>query len=143
MWWRRQGRRGLRPLRTEGEYLAVVGRSGLAFRDREGGPIRVTNWNRRTFTPAAEDVGLVPPRLRVHDLRHTAPSLMIASGASVKVVQQQLGHRTATMTLDRYAHLFPHELDALSSALDGLKARNPADSLRTAEPVADLLARRA
>ena len=47
------------------------------------------------------------------------------------------------MTLDRYAHLFPDELDALSNALDGLKALNPADSLRTAEPVADLLARRA
>jgi hypothetical protein len=37
---------------------------------------------------------------------------MIASGAGVKVVQQQLGHRTATLTLDRYAHLFPDELDA-------------------------------
>jgi hypothetical protein len=47
------------------------------------------------------------------------------------------------MTLDRYAHLFPDELDALSSALDSLQARTPADSLRTAEPVADLSARRA
>ena len=56
---------------------------------------------------------------------------MIASGAGVKVVQQQLGHRTATMTLDRYTHLFPDELDALSSALDGLRARTPADLLRT------------
>jgi hypothetical protein len=47
---------------------------------------------------------------------------MIASGAGVKIVQQQLGHASATLTLDRYAHLFPDELDALSSALDGLKA---------------------
>jgi len=114
-----------------GEYLGQVGRDGLAFPDREGGPIRVTNWNRRTFAPAARSVGLVPPTLRVHDLRHTAASLMIASGAGVKVVQQQLGHRTATLTLDRYAHLFPSELDALSTALDGLRARTPADSLRT------------
>jgi integrase len=57
---------------------------------------------------------------------------MISSGAGVKVVQQQLGHRTATLTLDRYAHLFPFELDALSTALDGLRTRTPADSLRTA-----------
>ena len=28
--------------------------------------------------------GLVPPKLRVHDLRHTAASLMVASGAGVK-----------------------------------------------------------
>jgi integrase len=57
---------------------------------------------------------------------------MIASGAGVKIAQQQLGHASATLTLDRYAHLFPDELDALSSALDGLKARTPADSSRTA-----------
>jgi integrase len=114
-----------------GEYLSMVSRSGLAFPDAADGPIRVTNWNRRTFTPTAAHVGLVPPKLRVHDLRHTAASLMISSGAGVKLVQQQLGHRTATLTLDRYAHLFPDELDALSGALDGLRARTPADFLRT------------
>jgi integrase len=122
-----------------GEHLR---RGGLAFADREGGPLRVTNWNPRTFTPAAQDVGLVPPTLRVHDLRHTAASLMISSGAGVKVVQQQLGHRQASMTLDRYAHLFPDDLDALSTSLDGLKARTPADSLRTDQAVADLATRR-
>jgi integrase len=30
---------------------------------------------------------------------------MIASGANVKTVQSQLGHKTATMTLDQYGHL--------------------------------------
>jgi integrase len=121
-----------------GEYLATVSRSGFAFPDAAGGPIRVTNWNRRTFTPTAVDVGLVPPKLRVHDLRHTAASLMIASGAGVKLVQQQLGHRTATLTLDRNAHLFPDDLDALSGALDGLRARTPTDSLRTLPGSADV-----
>jgi integrase len=121
------------------EYLP---RTGLAFADRDGGPLRVTNWNRRTFTPTAEQVGLIPPLLRVHDLRHSAASLMIASGAGVKVVQQQLGHRTATMTLDRYTHLFPDELEALSSALDGLRLRTAADSLRTPARVANLGDRR-
>lgn len=114
-----------------GEYLANVRRSGLVFPDRAGGPLRVTNWNRRTFTPTATALGLIPPKLRVHDLRHTAASLMITSGAGVKIVQQQLGHRSATLTLDRYAHLFPDELDALSTALDGLRVRTPADSSRT------------
>jgi integrase len=102
--------------------LATVRRSGLVFPDAARGPLRVTNWNRRTFRPSATSVGLIPPTLRVHDLPHTAASLMIASGAGVKIVQQQLGHASATLTLDRYAHLFPDELDALSSALDGLKA---------------------
>ena len=49
------------------------------------------------------------------------------------------------LTLDRYAHLFPDELDALSNALDGLKARTPADSSRTvagSTALADITTRR-
>jgi integrase len=65
-----------------GEYLGTVRRSGLVFSDAAGGPLRVTNWNRRTFTPTASSVGLILPKLRVHDLRHSAASIMIASGAA-------------------------------------------------------------
>jgi len=53
-----------------------------------------------------------------HELRHTAASLAIASGADVKVVQQMLGHKSATMTLDLYGHLFPDRLDEIADALD-------------------------
>jgi integrase len=122
-----------------GEYLGTVPRDGLVFPDRVGGPLRVTAWHRRVFTPSAQDAGLVPPKLRVHDLRHTAASLQIASGAGVKLVQRQLGHLSATMTLDRYGHLFPDELDALSNALDGLRTRTPADSVRTARDQSDVV----
>lgn len=45
---------------------------------------------------------------------------MIASGASVKVVQAQLGHKTATMTLDQYGHLFPDDLDDVADKMDDL-----------------------
>ncbi len=60
------------------------------------------------------------PRVTVHELRHTAASLMIASGANVKTVQAQLGHKTATMTLDRYGHLFPDDLDDVADKMDDL-----------------------
>jgi hypothetical protein len=43
------------------------------------------------------------------------PSLMIASGANVKTVQAQLGHKTATMTLGQYGHLFPDDLDDVAA----------------------------
>ena len=46
------------------------------------------------------------------------PSLAIASGADVKVVQQMLGHGSATMTLDTYGHLFEHRLDEVADAMD-------------------------
>lgn len=42
----------------------------------------------------------------IHDLRHTAASLLIAAGADVKAERVTLGHSTATMTMDLYGHLF-------------------------------------
>jgi hypothetical protein len=41
---------------------------------------------------------------------------MIRQEASVKAVPRQLGHATASITLDTYGHLFPDELDALAGA---------------------------
>nr|WP_256336104.1 tyrosine-type recombinase/integrase [Microbacterium sp. cf332] len=58
------------------------------------------------------------PRLTPHDLRHTAASLAISSGANVKVVQRMLGHASAAMTLDTYADLFDDGLDAVASRLN-------------------------
>ena len=68
--------------------------------------------------------GGLPARLTPHHLRHTCASLLIANGASVKAVQQQLGHSSPTVTLNVYAHLFDDDLDQL---FDGLE-----EPLRTA-----------
>jgi hypothetical protein len=96
-------------------------------------------FNRRTFGPAAIAIG--EPRLTRHGLRHTAygirhtaASLAIAAGGNVKVVQQMLGHATASMTLDLYGHLFPDQLDDVADRLDVIgraTADNSADVLRT------------
>lgn len=58
------------------------------------------------------------PRLTPHDLRHTAVSLAISSGANVKAVQRMLGHASAAMTLDTYADLFDDDLDAVASRIN-------------------------
>lgn len=58
------------------------------------------------------------PDLTPHKLRHTAISLAIRTGASIKVVQKVAGHKSATMTLDRYGHLMSDELDEVAEALD-------------------------
>ncbi|MGK2876054.1 MAG: hypothetical protein ACSLEW_10525 [Nocardioides sp.] len=50
-----------------------------------------------------------------------AASLAIAAGADVKVVQQMLGHKSATMTLDLYGHLFPDRLDTVADAMDAAR----------------------
>ncbi|HWU45684.1 MAG TPA: tyrosine-type recombinase/integrase [Humibacter sp.] len=60
----------------------------------------------------------IPTDLTLHDLRHTAASLAISSGASVLSVQRMLGHASAAMTLDTYSDLFEDDLDAVAQRLD-------------------------
>ncbi|MEV8266223.1 tyrosine-type recombinase/integrase [Microbacterium sp. NPDC076911] len=57
-------------------------------------------------------------RLTPHDLRHTAASLAISSGANVKAVQRMLGHKSAAMTLDTYADLFDDDLDDVAGRMN-------------------------
>jgi integrase len=47
------------------------------------------------------------PRIRFHDLRHTAATLLIAEGVPIGVVSQMLGHTSAAFTLSVYAHVLP------------------------------------
>jgi Phage integrase family len=53
----------------------------------------------------------------VHDLRHTAASLAVESGADPKVAQQMLGHRRR-QSLDVYTGLFNARLDDVADRLD-------------------------
>jgi integrase len=97
------------------------GPDDLVFPAPLGGPMRWSKWIRRYFKPAALAAGL-PERLRLYDLRHTCASLLIREGATVKAVQAQLGHATASITLDTYGHLFPDELDQLAGRLEAARA---------------------
>lgn len=62
--------------------------------------------------------GVIPDSLTPHGLRHVAAGLMVAAGASVKSVQRQLGHKSATLTLDVYADLFDGDLDEVAGRMD-------------------------
>ncbi|WP_277210311.1 site-specific integrase [Isoptericola croceus] len=68
---------------------------------------------RLTLGAGAEDFA----SLTLHDLRHTAASLAIAGGASVKAVQRMLGHESPVLTLRTYAGLFEDDLDRLGEAM--------------------------
>ena len=97
-------------------HVAGRGLEDLVFTSPQGEPLRASNFRRDVFTPATKRVGL--EGLVPHGLRHTAASLAISAGADVKVVQKMLGHRSATMTLDLYGHLFDDRLDEVADALD-------------------------
>ena len=62
--------------------------------------------------------GLIPVRITPHDLRHVAAGLLVSSGAHVKAIQKQLGHKSAAMTLDVYSDLFDGDLDEVADAMD-------------------------
>ena len=102
---------------TEGKGL-----DDLLWTRENGQPLRpptTTHWfNRAVQRCQAADETF--PRVTVHELRHTAASLMIRSGANVKTVQSQLGHKTATMTLDQYGHLFPDDLDDIAGRMESV-----------------------
>lgn len=98
--------------------ILTLDASGPLFRTATGARVSGDNWRSRVFHPAREALGW--PELRIHDLRHTAASLMIASGADVKAVQAALGHASATMTLDRYGHLWDRRLDEVGDAMGAL-----------------------
>jgi integrase len=104
-------------------YLAdrPHGPEDLVFTAPLGGPLRQSKFVPGYFKPAVRAAGL-PATLRFYDLRHTAASLLIREGASVKAVQRQLGHATASITLDTYGHLFPDELDQLAERLEDVRA---------------------
>ncbi len=81
-----------------------------------GGVLRLRNWRREVFDPAARAAGL--DGITPHNLRHTAASLAIAAGANIKAVQRMLGHQSAAMTLDVYSGLFEDELDKVAERLN-------------------------
>lgn len=96
-------------------------RSDPVFTGPKDAVLRVNNFRPRYFAAAVrrcQSSDFSFPTVTPHDLRHTAASLAISVGANVKSVQTMLGHKSAAMTLDVYADLFPDDLDAVAVALD-------------------------
>lgn len=81
---------------------------------------------RRRAAQIAERLAAGPaalPRIRFHDLRLTAATLMLSRGVLPKVASQMLGHSTIAITLDLYSHVTPtiqrDAADAVDAILSG------------------------
>lgn len=88
---------------------------GLLFLGARGAPASASTYYAK-FKAAAHAAGL--DDVRFHDLRHHCASLLIHNGASVKLVQEFLGHKDATETLNTYAHLWPNSDESARAAID-------------------------
>lgn len=89
----------------------------LVFASREGTPLMLRNILRRHFKPILERAKL-PPSIRLHDLRHSCATLLLAANEHPKVVSERLGHASITLTLDTYSHVLPSMQQAASEKLE-------------------------
>ena len=109
----------VRALRDHRERMLAEGiRNEWVFCDTRGGPLRQNNVRRRHFHKLLEAAKL--PHARIHDLRHTAATILLEQGVHPKVVQERLGHSNISMTLDTYSHVVPSMQKAAASKLDEL-----------------------
>ena len=96
----------------------------LVFTDEAGKHYTFFMFYRR-FKRIAASIGR--PDARPHDLRHTAATVAIASGADIKSVQDLLGHATVSFTLNVYAHtseqMMKDTAARMQSSYDGLAAK--------------------
>ena len=79
-------------------------------------PLDVDNFRRRQWARMVTKAGL--NRRRIHALRHTYASLLIAQGESLAYVRDQLGHHSIQITVDTYGHLVPGGNRAAVNRLD-------------------------
>ena len=89
----------------------------LVFTSLTGAPIDPT-----TIRAALKRIALAAdvPVIRVHDLRHTAATLMLLAGVNAKVVSERLGHANISITLQTYSHVLPTMQHDAAAALDTL-----------------------
>ncbi len=103
------------------KYQQITNKSeGLVFTTSSGKPISQRNLT-RNFHGALKKVGL--SRIRFHDLRHTAATLLLKENVHPKIVQEMLGHSTITLTLDTYSHVIPGMQKEAADKMDSLFKR--------------------
>jgi integrase len=88
--------------RKERADLGAFDPAELVFTKLDGTPLQPQNVSQAFGNIIPRD-GL--PTIRLHDLRHTAASLMLAAGIHPKIVSERLGHAGIQITLDRYSHV--------------------------------------
>lgn len=121
---------------TLSAFVQLYGGSTLVT-DEIGRPCPPWALERAVRNARARVEGL-PAGFRFHDLRHYFASLLIGSGADVKVVQRRMRHASAMTTLNTYGHMWPDADESARAAVGAvlaaraeLESSRPADYLRT------------
>lgn len=89
----------------------------LVFCNRTAGPIDAKVL-RADFHAVLKRAEL--PAMRLHDLRHSAASLLLEQGVSLRAVMELLGHSTITLTANTYGHVSREMLADAASRMDSV-----------------------
>ena len=95
------------------------------FKSIKGKPLRRSNFARNVFKPALERAGL--KGVRFHDLRHTAVTLLLSSGADIMSLSRVMGHSKPSTTLNIYAHELDSSTETIRTRLDAMVEKNQCD----------------
>jgi integrase len=90
----------------------------LVFGSMRGTPLQPSNFRQRVWDPALRRAGVDGEGYRLHDLRHTCVSRLVAAGADVKLVQAVAGHSNPLITLKRYSHLLDARVTEAAERFD-------------------------
>jgi integrase len=91
--------------------------TGLVFATKKGTPLEPRNVVRH-FKALLKRGEL--PASRLHDLRHTAASPLLAQGTHPRVVMEILGHSRITLTMDTYSHVMPSVMNDAAAKMDSI-----------------------
>lgn len=103
---------------------------GVVFDRGDGRPVAPRTVE-ATMTSRVRRLGL--PALTPHGLRHTHATALLTAGVPVHVVRQRLGHESARITLDVYAHVLPGDDRSAAERFAGLLT-TPRDQNVTTPP---------
>jgi integrase len=110
--------------------------TGFVFTTTIGTPVDARSVIRR-FHSILKTTGL--PRIRFHDLRHSAATLLLAQGVSPRYISDLLGHSQVSFTMQTYAHVLPHIQRDVADKMDEILNPKPvATSVATKPDAAKL-----
>ena len=98
----------------ERSVIELTDANGLVFTWPDGRPLHpdlITDWFQRHAKRVVWEqaghtkVGL--PAIRLHDVRHSYATAVLAAGIPAKIVSERLGHANVQITLDTYSHVIP------------------------------------
>jgi integrase len=92
--------------------------SGFVFATSNNTPFSPRNILRH-FKQKLEEADL-PESTRIHDLRHSFISWLLASGTSIRDIQEIAGHAQVSTTLSIYSHVLPGYNREAAKKIEGM-----------------------